>query len=129
GAPVIEIGREYVFFRTGVKSNTTVGMRQGIFSVEQAIVSGVDRTVLISGDGEPLVATKGGIARGKRLEILDKQIVSAKSEAHERMDTNARPEGAGIRQLLARVSAASTLMPAFATLDDLRTFVRAKQEK
>lgn len=128
-SPLLEQGREYVFFRTAKPANTTVGWRAGLFTVETAMVGKKNRTVFISGDGAPLLKVEGGLAQGDPVMLRNGKIVARTAPASvvEARNTNAVPEGN------VRFSPHRNVQPAaraqsgtFATLDDLRAFVRAK---
>lgn len=129
----LEQGREYVFFRTAQPANTTVGWRAGLFTLETALVNNARRTVIISGEGEPLMKINRTLAQGAPVVVRNGEIVArttASSLPTEPRSTNATPEG-NVRILPRRpaLSAAATARAGtFATLDDLRAFVRAKQK-
>jgi hypothetical protein len=130
GAPSLELGKTYVFFRTRQPNNTTVGWSQGLFRVESARVGGTVRPVLLSTEGEALVLTNGKLSLGARSEIRGGELVrslSATTDAEPRdgvgKPTNA--DGTPARRLQAAPAVAANAVESIATLDDLRTFVRA----
>ncbi|MGZ8832474.1 MAG: hypothetical protein ACXW19_04660 [Thermoanaerobaculia bacterium] len=129
-SPLLEQGREYLFFRTAKPGNTTVGWRAGLFTVETAMVGKNNRTVFVSGDGAPLLKVGGGLAQGDPVTVRNGEIVArtAPASAAEARNTNAVPEG-NVRfspHRNVQPAAASAQSETFATLDDLRAFVRAK---
>ncbi len=127
--PAPEVDRDYVFFRTEQPGNTTVGWGQGLFRIETASVNGVDRKVLISADGEPLMIANGALSRGRRVAVNGGKVVplvTTESLVRQRVEgtaTNADGSLAPAAKPVARVSSAATT---FATLDDLRAFVRMR---
>lgn len=134
GVPRIEIGRDYVFFRTRQPNNTTVGWGQGIYRIDTANVDGVDRKILISGDGESLVMKNGALARGRRVTVTAGKIVPLVApppeivqQAVEGVAVNADGTPAKRAPRVTRTSAPA--VETFATVDDLRTFVRARSAK
>lgn len=130
---LLEQGREYLFFRTTQPTNTTVGWRAGLFTLETALINNARRTVVVSGAGEPLMKINNTLSKGAPIAVRNGEIVamSTPSSSAERRDTNGTPEG-NVRILTSRPasSAAATARGGtFATLDDLRAFVRAKQKR
>lgn len=134
GAPRLDVDRDYVFFRTRQPNNTTVGWNQGLYRIETANVDGVDRKVLISGDGESLVMRNGALSRGRRVSLANGRIVPVVTPAHEVVQqavegvaTNA--DGTPARRAPRVTKASAPALETFATLDDLRTFVRMRGTK
>ena len=127
---LLEQGREYVFFRTAKPTNTTVGWRAGLFTVETVMVDKKNRTVFISGDGAPLLKVGGGLAQGDPVMVRNGVIVARTAPASvvEARNTNAVPEGNVRLKPRRNVQpvAGSAQRGTFATLDDLRAFVRAR---
>lgn len=128
GAPKLEMGRTYVFFRNRQPNFTTVGWGQGLFTIETAKVGETSRTVLVSGDGEALTVVNGRLSRGPAVEVRDNRLVVASAEQTEPSQGGIalNADGTPARRLRAPVSAGQPESPSYATLDDLRTFVRSK---
>lgn len=130
GAPVLELGKTYVFFRTPQPNNTTVGWSQGLFRVESARVDGATRPVLLSTEGLPLVMAGGQLALGARAELRGGELVRtiAITQDTEPRDPLGKPtnaDGTPARRVQSSPAAAVNAAETYATLDDLRTFVRA----
>jgi len=129
GSPILESGGTYLFFRIGQPNNTTVGWGQGLYRVQTVQVGNETRTLLLSGDGEPLRMVDGKLSRGERMLVRDGALVKMASEpaTADGKNTNGvatNYDGSPARAVRA-VAAAAAPTGAFATLDDVRSFVRA----
>ncbi len=128
-APVPQMDRDYVFFRTGQPGNTTVGWGQGLFRIDTASVNGVERKVLISADGEPLMIANGALSRGRRVTVNGGKIVpliTSDSLVRQRVEGPATTADGSLAPAVKPVPRVSPAATAFATLDDLRAFVRMR---
>ena len=128
GSPSLEEGQTYVFFRTRQPNNTTVGWSQGLFRVESARVNGVDRPVLISGEGQQLVLENGTLALGSKVELFGNELRKVATHQHDldapnALGTPTNADGSPARRVKPiETNAVSIETPA--SLDDLRAFVR-----
>lgn len=127
GSPILEGGRTYLFFRIGQPNNTTVGWGQGLYRVESARVGSETRTVLISGDGETLRMVNGKLERGERMQVRDGALVkiTAERQNDEPMSIGVATnyDGSPAPRVRQTAAAAAPAAGAFATLDDVRSFV------
>jgi len=121
GAPSLEIGERYLFFKTGPQNNTTVGWGQGVYHIETA----GNQTILVSGDGETLVMDDGKLARGQQLHAAAE---STQSDPQDKPGVARNVDGSPAIRVRTAPMAMSE-KPAFATLDDVRHFVAAGKEK
>lgn len=131
GSPSLEPGQTYVFFRTRQPNNTTVGWAQGLFRVETARVAGVNRPVLVSGEGLQLVLENGKVALGSRVDVVGGEIRKVATHADEHsldapnaLGTPMNADGTPARRVKP-VQSNAIAIETPATLDDLRAFVRA----
>jgi hypothetical protein len=129
GAPVLELGKTYVFFRTAQPNNTTVGWTQGLFRVESARVGGTTRPVLLSTEDQALVIDGGQLALGSRAELRGGElvrsvVVTQDAEPRDRLGKPTNADGSPARRVQAPAVAVNAV-ETYATLDDLRAFVRA----
>ena len=132
GAPALQPGTEYLFFRSAEPNNTTIGWGQGLFRIEDVKSGDVTRKVLISDDGETLTLVNGRLARGPRAIVAGGRLVTETAAAGQ---TEARTTGAavgmnanGTRAVRTRPTAATNRAQTttYATLDDVRRFVAAR---
>ena len=133
GAPALEQGTEYLFFRSAEPNNTTIGWGQGLFRVEDVKSGDVTRKVLISYDGESLTIVNGELARGPRAIVADGRLITETAAAAQ---SEPKTSGAavgmnanGTRAVRIRASSstnATAQTPTYATLDDVKRFVAAR---
>ena len=131
GAPALEQGTEYLFFRSAEPNNTTVGWGQGLFRVEDVKSGDAIRKVLISYDGEALTLVNGELARGPRAIVADGRLVTETAAAQPEARTGSAAVGMnanGSAAMRMRVNAATntTRTTTYATLDDVKRFVAAR---
>ena len=126
--PQLVEGQEYLFFRTPQPTNTTVGWDRGLFALESAIVKGVQQTIIVSGTGIAVMNVDGALSFGDKILIRNGQIqVDSTISVPESKSSNAKSESGGVRLLPAQPRRVAMKAPGtYATLDDLRTFVRLK---
>lgn len=129
--PELQEGKSYILFLSSKNKTATVGGPQGVFSIEEAIVGGSRKPILLSGDGESLIVRENGIVRGPKVEISEGKLVAA---AGSGWHTDARETGAiaenadGSRAPRARPSdVANDAAARYATLDDLRNFINGNK--
>lgn len=129
GAPALEEGKKYLFFKTGHPNDTTVGWGQGLYRFENIRSESGTRTILISGDGESLVLSGGKLARGPRVRVIDGHIraQSIERSAANRRDKDGTPFSLSGRAAPQRLAPAQTVTagapPAYATVQDVKRFV------
>ena len=131
GAPALEQGTEYLFFRSAEPTNTTIGWGQGLFRVEEVKSGDATRKVLISYDGEALTLVNGELARGPRAIVAGGRFITETSAAPSEAKTSSVVAGVnanGTRAVRMRASAAAktTQTTTWATLDDVKRFVAAR---
>lgn len=129
GAPSLDEGTRYLFFKTGQPNDTTVGWGQGLYRFETIETSAGSQTILVSADGEPLVMNNGALARGRRITIIDGHVITARpdSASSDPRDTHRAPfafnGGTAPRPVVAAQKSAAAAPQSFATFDDLKRFV------
>lgn len=123
GAPALLKGKRYLFFKTGQPNDTTVGWGQGLYEFETVATAGGSRTILVSGDGEPLVLQNGKLARGSRVAVAGGHLTADTMASSEPQDavTAFNADGSPAPRVAAPRTIAAA--PSFATFNDLRRFV------
>jgi hypothetical protein len=138
GSPRLEQGKRYVLFLFPQSSmvSATVGWGQGIFRVEDVTVGTTPKTVLISYDLQPLeLDQQGRLFRGTPVENRGGQLRSMEPPVQEFpraseptvYDAQGRPVPQPPQQ--AAVAPSAVTDRSFATLDDLRQFVRRERQE
>lgn len=129
GAPRLRTGTKYVFFLGAGPARPLVSVQQGIFRFEQANAANQPAMLLISGAGEPLVVSSDGLVRlGTPVSIENRQVKTIEQAPSVDIGVPDLPSGAdGVSPMRAPASAemAKPAVRRYATLDDLRRFVRS----
>lgn len=132
GSPRLHIGTAYVFFLGDAPARPLVSPQQGILSIENVDLNGNRTTLLVSGDSEPLVLGSDGALRfGVPVSISNHRVMRAPQTPSVDVGVPDVPTGAeGVSQFPAPASAAvkHPTVRRYATLDDLRGFVRSTPE-
>ena len=132
GAPSLERGTEYLFFRSAEPNNTTIGWGQGLFRVEEVKWGDVSRKVFISYDGQALTLVDGHLARGPRAIVAGGRLITETASAAQSEPKTAGAAAGmnanGTRAVRMRASAATktSTTATYATLDDVKRFVAAR---
>lgn len=134
GVPVLEIGKQYLFFVDDDRlvPTPTIGWGQGLFEFVEANVGGREMTVLMSHDGEPLQMTaEGSITRGPRMMVRDGELVALKREQGQRMADPVvfNADGSIAPQIKPAAMLSSKAAPRFASLRDVRLFAGDKMRE
>lgn len=131
GVPVLEIGKQYLFFVDDDRlvPAPVIGWGQGLFEFVEARVDGRDMTVLLSHEGEPLQVTAGGaITRGPRMMVRDGELVTLRRSQSQRIADpivmNADGSMVSLKKPAPAIS--SKAAPRFASLNDVRLFAADK---
>jgi hypothetical protein len=128
GAPSLDEGTRYLFFKTGQPNDTTVGWGQGLYRFEAIKTAAGAQTILVSADGEPLVMNDGALARGRSIMVLDGHVITATPDGviNDPRDTHRRPfafDGTAPRPVVGARKSEVATPQTFATFDDLKRFV------
>jgi hypothetical protein len=131
GIPQLEVGGKYIFFLyNGNKvPMPTVGWGQGIFRIQEAEVDGLQKTVIISVDGETLEMTADRqLKRGRSAQIVNGALVtpgpSTERQAANRVALSAtNADGSVAPAGTPRAAAAVDTARNMASLDDVRAFI------
>lgn len=135
GVPELEVGGHYVFFLLpgSRRPSATIGWGQGLFRVTRVNLGDTAKDLLVSYDGEPLqMSPDGAIERGPLVEIENGAIWDAALRQDPSSGRMADPvvtssTGAVIPQARHEVARPAPLAERqFATIDDLRNFVRGQ---
>ena len=126
GSPSLQIGERYLFFKTGPQNNTTVGWGQGVYHIETV----GNQTILISGDGEPLVLADGKLARGAKVRVAGGMLVREAAEAMtsdppDKLGAAFNADGSLAPRVRTAPAVAKSQSPVFATVNDVKHFVAA----
>jgi|GEM_PF-2416373 len=135
--PTLEVGRRYVLFMQSgdLHPTPTVGWGQGLFHVSQIKDGTVNRSVIVSEDGEPLeIDAAGLLTRGPRVVISEgKIVVAAKVDPHAAQQKMAEPVALNAdgtpAPTVARIQPL-TVAPRhnYATMNQLRMFAHGRLE-
>jgi hypothetical protein len=133
GVPVLETGRQYLFFvdDSQLVPTPTIGWGQGLYEFVESKVNGREVTALLSHDGEPLqVTSDGAMVRGARMAVQDGQLMTLSRQGQRLSDPVAFNADGSQAVLVKRAPAVSSkAAPRFASLSDVRLFVRDKMRE
>lgn len=141
GVPELREGDSYVFFIEPRPDATkpalvpTVGWGQGLYRIVRVGDGPGSTTALVSTDGEPLeISSSGELTRGASVGVIEGRLVEPESAVSDRVGVRVSKssfEGADgtVRTLTPEPETLAPAMRparAFATLDDLRSFVQGR---
>lgn len=136
GTPRLQIGKTYVLFTDGSVPDLpapTFGWGQGIYTVEEATVSGKKTQLLVSYDGEPFqIDERGRLVRGWAVRVNGGRVEEVRASGADpqrvEMTSIIKSDNSIAPAPQMKRTSAAPVQRKYATLQQLREFVSGKLE-